>query len=1192
MKSIVIISAFGVLLGLAVLPASAQSSSAQTISGQQTLSAADLSALGSVSIGPGSTLYIDFGNGPVNVPSFTNGGTVYAISNNSSTTTAVLNTGSFNNGGTFSSLGNLNLTFNAGSFTNSGLLKSGGDLSIYANSIVNSGTMQAAGNVSLNSASIINSGIISALSGNISINTATLMHDTLVNNANGIIQATNGSINIGSADSDLSNIIATGGDWIAKEINIIANNGTLDFKADSITGILNTSANDIHAGVTSGNLNVGNVNATGDPLYFNTSGSIVVSGDVTVSEALAIIAAQDVQINGANTITARTAGGAGCDITIVAGATFTASTGTDTTSVPGTTSTSATIDANGIGLGGSVLINSPGGVLIDASGTCAGCSGGNVSLIAYAGTSGGGGGAVQFLTGSTVISEGGTGGTNGNISIIGPSFLIAPNLDAANGTAGSGIITINSSQPTSSDGLAVSFNSTGDITSGNTFVPGSTLTNSVQLSSGTTISADSAVNVGATTLLADANISAPTINLTGTSSVTVTSLVTATDGTFNIISPSIANTGDILASGSNPVVSLFSPTATLVLSGSGTISAIDSGGGFGAININDPSAPSTLVTGSVGSLTTDDIVINGDPGYVVNLSVASSSVNAGYDLAPAATSITLTQFAGDITLCACLTTASAGNSNGGNISISAAGGSINALGGAFSNGDGAGNRSGNITMFAFNDINSFGLDASGTGGAAGGNVSLSAFGTVTIFNPIGAAIATGAAPAGGNVTIAANEVQLLGTPAIDTTATAGTAGSVSIMTSSNSPLLIGGCGCVPNSISGSIAAAGQTGGRVTLSSTPGMYQIDPTFAIDASGLDGGQILFTRPFGGALSVVNDGSLIATGTNTPGTLAFSTNGALAVPITVSGTGTVTANTLSFADTVDPTTLLPAQFPLNLPPSNPFVHNGFNNINASFGSLTADTFVVRGNPPPPPTPLVVPTPPAPVVPPPVVAEPAVVSQSVVELGNLPSVPNELILPTDQQSQFLNVRDEQPDNTLQAYISEEVAPVALVDIGRFIHADEDLVIKTSLGQLHLAQGSAVFLIDGGSVVSIYNLHDNSDTSVSFFENDHRTPIPIGVQLLVSRSHDTFNNLNPTPSIGTRLVSQTNSGSLQLAAAEFSMVSAMREIPAVRALAQDNTNKLNNKLHDKIMRNAAILMVLTAQHGNFKQAFANRRVQ
>lgn len=477
------------------------------------MSAQDLSALGSVTITPGSTLYVDLGTSSSIIlgGSLTNSGTVYAVSNgNASTATFHATTFTNQSGALFATLSpNLSLAFNVSDFYNHGTINSTGNLSVQAaNALVNTGTMTAAGSVNLTSAigQIVNSGTITATTGNININS--LVNSLLVNNAGGVLHAYNGSINLGVLDGLRQDITALGGDWFSNELNIYSNGGNIDARVGQISGVLNTYADAVNFGSSSNVLTLGSVDAR-DPVYFNDAGDININGSITVQENLVIIASGNVNWTGGggvSTIQAQN-GAQTFDVHIIAGANV-SGTGPvpnpfNVSGSPPPNAATAAVTVNGAsGTGGSIIFNSATNLTI---------LGANVTLAAFQ-NGGGVGGVIDlaspapFATG-TVIDA--TGAVNIIAGGVGQAIHSGP-------IVGAGTINLSTSQPTTNDGLPLVFSTTGAITSGNFLTSSGTTSGASVLIGGNMSAANSITIASGGTLRSEVNLTA-NVSLNGLS---------------------------------------------------------------------------------------------------------------------------------------------------------------------------------------------------------------------------------------------------------------------------------------------------------------------------------------------------------------------------------------------------------------------------------------------------------------------------------------------------------------------------------------------------------------------------------------------------------------------------------------------------------------------------------------------------
>jgi hypothetical protein len=323
------------------------------------------------------------------------------------------------------------------------------DLNLSArDSIVNLGTISSSGDLSLFSGSghVRNAGSISSSAGSILVESAT-GHNLLVK--------------------------GSGGQFQAGVINLRAPQGAIEANLGNVIGRVNLKAKDAHVFASTENLQLGVLDLSGDPTFYNATGSISVSNfAATPGVPLAIIASQDVVITGGNISTnAATAG----DILIVAGANFLD---------PGAGNPLILSDVNPeSATGGSIRVS--GMNSISAKGTSG--SGGNITLIAFDGS-----GVGSSFTPGTIsvphIESGGFGPTasGGDILIIagadnGTAIQTVNITTAGGGTAAAGSISITAATPTILNG-PITVNPDGSIAVGSgNYAPGATTNGGIEV---------------------------------------------------------------------------------------------------------------------------------------------------------------------------------------------------------------------------------------------------------------------------------------------------------------------------------------------------------------------------------------------------------------------------------------------------------------------------------------------------------------------------------------------------------------------------------------------------------------------------------------------------------------------------------------------------------------------------------------
>ncbi len=453
-----------------------------------------------LTVASGVTTYGDFGKRSdfTLLGGLNNYGSVYAVSSSNAVKSGVIRAGDITNqqGALISSNAPNGLTgiapvvdleLNArGQLSNLGTISSSGDLTLTAaSSIDNKGTINAANSVSLNAAAINNSSRIEAASGNVNIDgpSAAVLN---VSNAGGVIAAQNGAINVRTpAYTGSFNNEIVGGDLLSRELNLNGGTGTNNVNVNQLTGAISQTGLEGHILASTDVLTIGETCLTGDPTFYNStagggaSGTILINGNVSVAEALTIIATGTITVNNGVTIEARNAS-SGFDITMIAGANITSTTGgTSTQTLPGGGAGSVTMDGAASTSGGGIFM---GTANILTNPTAANASGGNISMFAFKGSSSTSG-IVDVDQASFNTGGAGT-GNNGNFSIVaggtnfaglGVSAVEVGNVITTGGSGTGGNFSVITAQPTSSGG-SITYGANGVRTSAGQLVAGPTLT--------------------------------------------------------------------------------------------------------------------------------------------------------------------------------------------------------------------------------------------------------------------------------------------------------------------------------------------------------------------------------------------------------------------------------------------------------------------------------------------------------------------------------------------------------------------------------------------------------------------------------------------------------------------------------------------------------------------------------------------
>jgi hypothetical protein len=399
----------------------------------------------------GVTAIANFTNGSALniVGNLVNSGNLYAVSTSSSVTDASIAASLIKN----ASNGLISTVLPATGLPGFGDAIHNLGLSLSAEKILNQGTISSAASLNVAAPIILNAGSVSAVE----------------------------AINLSSPNAVAgSTMHVLGGNYAAPTVNIDAGCGKLDVDVNRIDGLLSVTAGSANTGVHSGTLNLGNITILGDPTFYNNApdGDIIIGGNVTVGEGLAVLASRNVDI-GSNTLTAQDGGtGQGFDITIVAGAALTPSPGAVSQSNPNL----GIFPGTGTPIDDGETVKVTGASASGGSITCLNCSlvansfvgtgdfdGGNILLAAYENAAGNSGGDIS-LFGNSSITTNSAAGKAGNITLIAPDDIEfrTVNFSHTGGTLkeAGGTFTVTTAQPTGSMTLDSSGQRTGSLSPG------------------------------------------------------------------------------------------------------------------------------------------------------------------------------------------------------------------------------------------------------------------------------------------------------------------------------------------------------------------------------------------------------------------------------------------------------------------------------------------------------------------------------------------------------------------------------------------------------------------------------------------------------------------------------------------------------------------------------------------------------
>lgn len=305
---------------------------------------------------------------------------------------------------------------NAGSITSAGALtlNAGGSITnALGAGEVGRPAIQAAQSVNLNAGSgfFNNLGTIASTNGSINFAANSPLTAITISAPGGLFDAQNGAINIRNAsDLNAGDVAMAGGDWLSKDLNIYAYQGTSLANIGRVTGDVTTNANEQHFYASTDNLILGDTCITGDPTYVNANGNITINGLNQFSENVAIIASGNITMSAGASIK-----NPGNVVQLIAGANVSTD-GSQTSTVPGDSISiirGVTVNFNGPQTGGNIDLTQGLSTVIDTSNPAH--RGGGVLLVAMA--NGATGGRVLLGTNSIDARAGQAGQTGGNVDI-------------------------------------------------------------------------------------------------------------------------------------------------------------------------------------------------------------------------------------------------------------------------------------------------------------------------------------------------------------------------------------------------------------------------------------------------------------------------------------------------------------------------------------------------------------------------------------------------------------------------------------------------------------------------------------------------------------------------------------------------------------------------------------------------------
>jgi hypothetical protein len=591
------------------------------------------------------------------------------------------------------------------------------------------------------------------------------------------------------------------------------------------------------------------------------------------------------------------------------------------------------------------------------------------------------------------------------------------------------------------------------------------------------------------------------------------------------------------------------------------------------------------------------------------------------------TSVAFTTQTGIIDFCTPIDTSNP-NGNGGNISIVANGGGVN-LGGFDVNasGGGASGNGGSIKIAGNGGgiTNGGNIISSGssTGTGDGGAITLTSPGkniTVTTIQTNGGA--TGGN--GGTFTSNSSNLSVIGIGpsgnSISADAPSGSGGMVNINTTSNNPFVAGNP--FPNGTASGISANGGAGNGGTVMIASNGAGVNPGVTVSTNGSgNGGVVTFdvNNP-ANPNPVINIGGTVSATGGTPGTgvIGLGSDVDQNLFVNINGAGVLNAGQQVTIGNLDPVTGLKAG-----PPAGYLFITPFPNAPFPSGPFNTPLVVLNGKLPPPPPPV----------------PPTTGTGNTGGIGNgfnlfaLLGSRNAdvqllgLRIPTDLTDVLSRgkLRKEQDSDILddeiaqqkrlgkscgiiegsrtyasnfepseQSRLANEKITIAEntggshfnLDDGNVLFApDKAITVQTQSGIVHIPGGAIAFVMASGSDVAVYDLHQTSQEAMKVVTGNKLVTLDPGRLLVLTQqeTRDFERVVGRCRCIGYRNAEEEDiNGSIRAFGMDFSIPSIVSNVIPLKQML-NATSGPDKAAMDKILKNSALLMELTASAGPFK---------
>jgi hypothetical protein len=147
-----------------------------------------------------------------------------------------------------------------------------------------------------------------------------------------------------------------------------------------------------------------------------------------------------------------------------------------------------------------------------------------------------------------------------------------------------------------------------------------------------------------------------------------------------------------------------------------------------------------------------------------------------------------------------------------------------------------------------------------------------------------------------------------------------------------------------------------------------------------------------------------------------------------------------------------------------------------------------------------------------------------------------------------------------------------------------KDIVAEVGSATVRIARGSVAFVVHNGGNVSVLTLHERATGDVTVTVGGQQIALRAGEQVVVTGSAGLgFADVNPLSVVTCReIVEHALANGERAFTCQFSLPSALSNLKCLQQLAHSNKSH-DRSLHDKVLKNAAILHMVTARKGPYR---------